>query len=715
MDKQSENTPLEPKQAELKQTEPTQAEPKQAESKQVELKQVKLKQAEPKQPQSTQPQVKPKRRLWLGPLFFLCFGAGAATSAFVTLDIPFPLRWDAASRSLHWEADSFSEDSLNWDSLNWDSLPFSWDPSAAATPEAASLGLIARESNVQGIDAFPREVSARHLCLPQTHPQDAAVLATDSASGNEPDGPMLPALYGVQVGVHPDLIQQLAAAPWPELHETARIARVPILMYHDVLEEKEVFFDVTIEELQEHFARIEEEGLTPITFEQLEYHLRTGAPLPPKPVLLTFDDGYEGHYTHVYPLLKEYQYPAVFSIFTGKMDGEVAGRSTMTWEQAQEMAADPLITIASHGVMHPPDLRQMNDEELQREVFESKSRLEEKLGIPIRYFTYPVGHYDDRVAQAVTDAGYQAALTMSNYEEWFAGESDSLLAIGRFGQSQLEAVIPEAWEGLALPVTAEDSFDFSSPIRVVSQLETEEVPLALITGGRPVTVHADSRYQLNEILARTNAIAAVDGAFFSLEYLDSNVMIGPVLSQATQTFIPGNRSENPLLNGRPLALISPDEVKFIPFNAATHNTLQGIQAEMSNVTDAFVGAAWLVRDGEPQAAETFGTLFDFEAYRHRAFWGINKAGQPVIGVTKGRIDSVGLGELLHEVGFREAMMVDSGASTSLAYKDELLVDYTPRPVPHLIALLTEEEAHGACPLTFEAAPSYEEEWEESYW
>ncbi|MEL6384984.1 MAG: polysaccharide deacetylase family protein [Cyanobacteria bacterium J06626_18] len=667
----------------------------------------------------------------------MCFAAGATTSAFVTFDIQVPLSWDNASHSLEWNGAPISWDSVDWQALpiDWESLPFGWGAAVLATPEPASLGLVAQNSEIQGVDAFQREVSASHLCAPRTEEADDGFVSDESDSfvSNEANasavqvvepsdvvasgGLMAPVLQKVQVGVNPDLIQQLAAAPWPELHEAAQTARVPVLMYHDVLEEKEVFFDVTVEELEEHFARIEEEGLTPITFEQLVYHLRTGAPLPPKPVMLTFDDGYEGHYTHVYPLLKQYQYPAVFSIFTGKMDGEVAGRSTMTWEQAQEMAADPLVTIASHGVTHPPDLRVLSDEDLSREVFDSKSRLEEKLGIPIRYFTYPVGHYDDRVAEAVDMAEYKAALTMSNYDEWFAGESESLLAIGRYGQSQLEAVIPEAWEGLALRVVPDDTFDFASPVRVVRrlELETEEVPLALITGGRPVTVHADSRYQLPEILARTNAIAAVDGAFFSLEYLDSNVMIGPVLSQATQTFIPGNVGENPLLNGRPLALISPGEVRFVPFEANTHNTLQGLQAEMPDVTDAFVGAAWLVRDGEPQPEESFGTLFDFEAYRHRAFWGINKAGQPVVGVTKGRIDSVGLGELLHEVGFRDAMMVDSGASTSLAYREESLVDYTPRPVPHLIALLQPEDAKGTCPLTFEEAPTYEDDWGTSYW
>ncbi|HEY9889298.1 MAG TPA: phosphodiester glycosidase family protein, partial [Candidatus Obscuribacterales bacterium] len=307
----------------------------------------------------------------------------------------------------------------------------------------------------------------------------------------------------------------------------------------------------------------------------------------------------------------------------------------------------------------------------------------------------------------------------------FAGESDDLLSIGRFGQSQLERVLPEAWAGdaatpavpTAMKTVSPDTFDFYSPIRMAEEIETDAGRLALITGGRPVTVHADSRYQLPEILARTNAVAAVDGGFFSLKYLDSNVMIGPVLSQATQTFVPGNASENPLLNGRPLALISPDEVKFVPFDAAKHNTLRGVQSEMSDVTDAFVGAAWLVRDGAPQSPASFGTLFDFDAYRHRAFWGINRAGQPVIGVSKDRVDSVTLGELLHEAGVRDAIMLDSGASTSLAYQDRsIVVDYVPRPVPHMVALLTPEEAaKGTCPLTYEPlAEGAETTWAESY-
>ena len=60
------------------------------------------------------------------------------------------------------------------------------------------------------------------------------------------------------------------------------------------------------------------------------------------------------------------------------------------------------------------------------------------------------------------------------------------------------------------------------------------------------------------------------------------------------------------------------------------------------------------------------------------------------------------------------MMVDSGASTSLTYKGESLVDYTPRPVPHMVALLAEEEAIGACPLVFEPPVHDEDDWANSF-
>lgn len=490
----------------------------------------------------------------------------------------------------------------------------------------------------------------------------------------------LVASFGPQVSAY------LTPSPWPSIQERARLARVPVMMYHDILAQKEVFFDVTPAEFEQQLQLIKTKGLTPISLNQLTVHLQTGLPLPGKPILLTFDDGYGGHYEYVFPLLKKYGYPAVFSIYTSKV-GDNAGRSHVNWDQLRQMSADPLITVAAHSITHPRDLTELPDDKLRMEVIESKRLLEAQLGIPIRYFTYPEGNYDQRVARLVREAGYLAALTMDKNEadEGFAEQSESLLAVKRFGQSRLEDVIAQAWGGPELPKWGK-GFDFSAPVERTETM-IDQTPLILISGGRPITVHAKTRSQVQQIVAGTKAVAAVDGGFFSMEQLNSNVMIGPVLSQSTGKFIPGNASENLRLIGRPLVLISSQTAKFVAFDPFKHNSPEGIQADMPDATDAFVAAAWLVKDSQPQMPITFGSLFDFDAARHRAFWGINRAGQPTIGVSVEPIDSVGLGTTLAKAGFQDAIMLDSGASTSLAYKGESLVGYIPRPVPHVVALV----------------------------
>jgi peptidoglycan/xylan/chitin deacetylase (PgdA/CDA1 family) len=475
--------------------------------------------------------------------------------------------------------------------------------------------------------------------------------------------------------------ERVAVHPW------AKMARVPVIMYHDIVPEKEVFFDVTPAELEADFAWIRDRGLTPISLEALVAHLKSGLPLPEQPILLTFDDGYGGHYTDVYPLLKKYNYPAVFSVYP-KGVGDNSGRLHASWDEWREMAANPLVTIAAHSLTHPLDLRGMSDDELKQEIFDSKQVLETELGIPIRYFTYPVGHYDARVLQWTKAAGYEAALTMQDGVNRFASETGNLFAIDRIGQSALEQVGEQAFGGLPLP-RLDGGFEFDAPIELERRVTIEGVDFAFIRGGSPITIHADTRYALVDIQKNSEAIAAVDGGFFSLKYLDSNVMIGPVLGRNTGEFVPGNAGENRLLRGRPLVTMGQHGVRFVPFDPDRHNTREGVEAEMPGLTDAFVGAAWLVRDGQPQPDAAFGDLFDFNAQRHRAFWGIDRTGRPVVGVSLEPVGSVRLGQLLWQAGLWDAVMLDSGASTALAYDGESLVGYEPRPVPHAVGLVGE--------------------------
>ncbi len=506
----------------------------------------------------------------------------------------------------------------------------------------------------------------------------------------------------------PDLLAQLNPAPWPHISDRARSGTIPVIMYHDITPTKDVDYDVTPEELEKHFQAIQDEGLTPISLDRLVTHLRTGAPLPAKPILLTFDDNYAGQYEYAFPLLKRFGYPAVWSVHTGFVGSTAGTKPKANWEQLREMVASGLITIASHSVTHR-NFSTLTPAEITKELTDSKQVLERELGVPIRYFTYPEGSYASTTKELVAKAGYTAALTMrlDRWEETFANASEDLLAIERFGQSRLLEVIAKASSGDAaiaealVPPGVLRPVHFEAPVQK-REVTIDNLPLTLVFGGKPVTVHADTRAQVAEIVQQVpDAVAAVDGGFFSLERIDGNTMIGPVLSQySSQPGIlnPGNRGENPLLAGRPLVLIGPTTVKFVPYEPKKHDTIEGMRAELADVTDAFVAAGWLVRNGKPQPAESFGKLYGFDAHRDRAFWGIDRAGRPVIGVTMDTIDSVGLGKILAKAGMQDIVMLDSGASAALAYRGKSVMSYEPRPVPHIVALRPPEQPTASAPV-----------------
>jgi peptidoglycan/xylan/chitin deacetylase (PgdA/CDA1 family) len=212
-------------------------------------------------------------------------------------------------------------------------------------------------------------------------------------------------------------------------------------MYHDVRPVKNVDWDITPAHLAEHFQTIQQKGFTPLTLEQLVTHLQTGAALPPKPILLTFDDNYLGEYLYAFPLLKQYNYPAVWLVHTHYV-GSQAGKPKATWAQLQEIMQSGLITVASHTVNHLR-LDTLSPEKIDYELKESKRVLEQQLGVPIQYFTYPEGDFIESVKQKVVEAGYKAALSMSlnSQVERVANKSDDLLSIMRFGQSRFEEIV----------------------------------------------------------------------------------------------------------------------------------------------------------------------------------------------------------------------------------------------------------------------------------
>lgn len=146
---------------------------------------------------------------------------------------------------------------------------------------------------------------------------------------------------------------------------------------------------------------------------------------PDRKVLLTFDDAYDDLFSELMPGLRRKKLrPLVFVVVncigkTNSWDANqpVRKRSTLTLEQMREMQRAGA-TFGSHSLTHPL-LTSLSDCELRREVSESKSKLEDLLGVPVEWFAYPYGDVDRRVRAAVVEAGYKAAVsTHGGFNRW---------------------------------------------------------------------------------------------------------------------------------------------------------------------------------------------------------------------------------------------------------------------------------------------------------
>lgn len=175
-----------------------------------------------------------------------------------------------------------------------------------------------------------------------------------------------------------------------------RKIRVPILMYHyistvpanDPNKPLRRSLSVAPSVFRRQLDYLRSQGYSTITLNQLFDALYYHAPLPSKPIVLTFDDGYEDAYTSAYPILKAHGYSGMFYIITGK----VGWQGQMTWRQLREMLANGM--QMGSLTIHHVNLGQMlqnSPAQAEQEVRLSQLDLQNHLGIPIQQFCYPYG------------------------------------------------------------------------------------------------------------------------------------------------------------------------------------------------------------------------------------------------------------------------------------------------------------------------------------
>ncbi len=189
---------------------------------------------------------------------------------------------------------------------------------------------------------------------------------------------------------------------------------LPILLYH--------YPPANFEQQLEH---LDKAGYTTIDLDQALAGMQ-GAALPPKPVVITFDDGFEAQMS-AYNQLKQHHMKATFYIINageasrwcigaGRRYGDPlqppsgCGDTYLSWDQIKEMDKSGLITIAGHTVNHR-DLVTLSEADQRFEIVTGKAMLEAELGHSVRHFAYPYGAFNATSIALVQEAGYVTAVT----------------------------------------------------------------------------------------------------------------------------------------------------------------------------------------------------------------------------------------------------------------------------------------------------------------
>jgi peptidoglycan/xylan/chitin deacetylase (PgdA/CDA1 family) len=197
-----------------------------------------------------------------------------------------------------------------------------------------------------------------------------------------------------------------------------------VLMYHKINDLPGNPTTVSTAVFDEQMALLGKFGYRAVDLDAVLAHYLDGSPLPPKAVLITFDDGYRDNLENAAPILRRYDYPAVLFVPIGYVSSSLplpheeplATRGvinrTLDWDGLRELERSG-VRIESHGIGHRP-LADLEVDEAAREIVLSKLRLEEQLGRPVRAFAYVKGseaHYRPVHLSLLRQAGYDVAFT----------------------------------------------------------------------------------------------------------------------------------------------------------------------------------------------------------------------------------------------------------------------------------------------------------------
>ena len=179
-------------------------------------------------------------------------------------------------------------------------------------------------------------------------------------------------------------------------------AGIPVLTYHQIGDEAE-WWCVSAADFEKQLIFLREDGYTAISVIELAEGLAGRRKLPKRPVVITFDDGYEDNYQAAFPILERQGMRGTFFVVTGRMGKP----GYMSWQQVKEMSRRRM-ELGSHTVNHFK-LKEISLKELERELVVSRLMLENNVPDSAPVFANPFGETAPAVVELLSRTGYQAA------------------------------------------------------------------------------------------------------------------------------------------------------------------------------------------------------------------------------------------------------------------------------------------------------------------
>ncbi|MGC9150569.1 MAG: polysaccharide deacetylase family protein [Microbacter sp.] len=202
--------------------------------------------------------------------------------------------------------------------------------------------------------------------------------------------------------------------------------QVPVLCFHRIENNLKSEYNITPATFESYLKILSDSGYHAISPDQLYHYLVYNAPLPPKPVMITFDDSRAEDASIAAPLLDKYGFKGVFFIMTITYNK----KNYMTTQQIAQLAKDGH-TIGLHSWDHTMVTKYQSEADWEKQVINPKKKLEEIIGKPVEYWAYPDGVFNHQSAEMLSHY-FKLSFSLST-------KRDSLLPL----QTVRRMIVPE--------------------------------------------------------------------------------------------------------------------------------------------------------------------------------------------------------------------------------------------------------------------------------